>query len=213
MTYSLTVSPRYKGHGRPRKVDYKTIKDRHIEHIPTLLLAGLSIGLGIYFYSKNPQQLFAEPIELVSPLVQVQASELVTPTPAPEPEPAPGWEGFVSAAHKVSKIYNYPVNVVLAQGALESARGNSRYAKERNNYLGINAVDSNPDLAYTFENSEQCIVEYMRIIRKNFPAAWAQRENPEALLQALKVNSNGKMYATDPAYVSKVMSMKEWSIK
>lgn len=125
-------------------------------------------------------------------------------------QPASKWEEFVAASYKVSEIYNYPVNVVLAQGALESARGTSKYAVERNNFLGIGAYDWNPDSAFTFENPEQCVVEYMRIIRKNFPEAWDNRDNPEQLLKLLKHNSKGNMYATDPDYVSKVMSMNEW---
>lgn len=125
-------------------------------------------------------------------------------------QPASKWEEFVAASYKVSKIYNYPVNVVLAQGALESGRGTSRYAIERNNFLGIGAYDSHPDLALAFENPEQCVIEYMRIIRTNFPEAWEKRENPDELLSLLKKNSNGRVYATDPDYISKVKSMDEW---
>ena len=128
-----------------------------------------------------------------------------------EAAPSSSWDEFVQAVEKVAPMYNFPKNVVLAQGALESARGNSTFAQERNNYLGIGAFDSNPDQAYTFENAEQCVIEYMRIIRKNFPEAWANRDNPEQLLYHLKHNKAGKMYATDPNYIVKVQGMKEWS--
>jgi hypothetical protein len=214
MTFSKPYTSRYKGRGRPHTRDYKTLHDRHLDALPALMIFVASLGLGIYSYSKNPRNLFADQIELVSPLVrEVQAQEVtvIEPTPTPEPEPTTEWEAFVQAATKVSKIYNYPANVVIAQGALESARGNSNFCKTRHNCLGIGAYDSDPNQAYVFENYEQSVVEYMRIIRKNFPEAWAQRENPEALLKALKVNSNGKMYATDEKYVEKVMSMREWS--
>ncbi|MDQ3159344.1 MAG: glucosaminidase domain-containing protein [bacterium] len=125
--------------------------------------------------------------------------------------PSEGWEEFVAAVDKVAPIYNFPKNVVLSQGALESARGTSHFAKDRNNYLGIGAFDHDPNLAYSYENAEQCVIQYMLLIRKNFPEAWAQRENPEALLHALKVNSKNNMYATDPNYEAKVKSMKEWN--
>lgn len=121
-----------------------------------------------------------------------------------------GWDEFVIAVEKVAPIYNFPKNVVLAQGALESARGTSTFAQERNNYLGIGAFDSNPDNAFSFENAEQCVIAYMVMLQRNFPDAWEQRENPEALLKALKVNSKGNYYASDPNYVNKVMSMNEW---
>lgn len=220
MTYSLNLKPTYKGIGRPRISDYKSVADRLREGHLTISLMLVSVVLsGVVYYTQVPQGRIVIN-GLHSPISQAQLEEMFSmkagASELPEElelPPAPGWEGFVAAAHKVSKIYNFPVNVVLAQGALESARGNSRYSKERNNYLGINAVDSNPDLAYTFENSEQCVVEYMRIIRKNFPEAWEQRDNPEALLRALKVNTRGKMYASDPNYVNKVLSMPEWNIK
>lgn len=121
------------------------------------------------------------------------------------------WAAFVIAAHKVAPMYNYPVEVVLAQGALESAHGTSKFSIDRNNFLGIGAYDSDPNSAFHYENPEQCVIEYMRLIKRNFPEAWSHRDNKEVLLKALKVNSAGKMYATDPEYVSKVMSMKEWN--
>jgi hypothetical protein len=137
--------------------------------------------------------------------VEAQAGQTLSPTPSTD------WEEFVLAVEKIAPIYGFPKNVVLAQGALESSRGNSTFAKERNNFLGIGAFDSNPGNAYTFDNAEQCVIEYMRIIRKNFPEAWANRDNPEQLLHHLKHNDRGMMYATDPDYISKVKSMKEWN--
>lgn len=146
----------------------------------------------------------------VDKVVAIEEVVITEPTPTPTPEPTEGWEEFVVAVEKVAPIYNFPKNVVLAQGALESAHGNSTFARERNNYLGIGAYDSDPGQAFHFENAEQCVIEYMRIIKRNFPEAWAQRDNPEGLLHALKVNKNGKMYATDKNYEAKVKSMKEW---
>lgn len=128
------------------------------------------------------------------------------------PAPVEGWNEFVRAVDKVAPIYNFPRNVVLAQGALESARGTSAFAVNRNNYLGIGAYDENPNNAFFYENAEQCVIEYMRLIKRNFPQAWENRDNPEALLHALKVNRNGLQYATDPNYEAKVKNMPEWKI-
>ena len=151
---------------------------------------------------------------LVSPQPVKASEETILPVnyllPTPMLARQETWEDFLNAAQEIAPIYNYPVKVVIAQAALESARGKSKYARERNNYFGLNAVDANPDQAYWYENARQSIIDYMITIRANFPEAWANRHNPEELVRLLKENSFGTMYASDPHYVSKVMSMKEW---
>lgn len=124
--------------------------------------------------------------------------------------PSEDWEGFKDSARKIASIYNFPAKVVIAQAALESQRGTSNLAVTRKNFLGIGAYDWNPNEAFTYENKEQCLIEYMNTIRKNFPEAWDSRDNPEKLLHLLVKNSNGNYYASDPRYVQKVTSMKEW---
>jgi flagellum-specific peptidoglycan hydrolase FlgJ len=139
---------------------------------------------------------------------------VITPTQTPEPTETvhtTNWENFKMAAHRIARIYNYPANVVIAQAALESSYGSSEYAVMRNNYIGIGAVDSDPDEAFTFENDEQCVIEYMRLVRHNFPEAWDSRNNPDKLINLLESNDRGNYYASDPDYVSKVESMPEWS--
>lgn len=158
----------------------------------------------------QPTVLFSQPEQVFV----ARASETNMRNSAPTPAPLTNkWEEFVQAVDKVAPMYNFPKNVVLAQGALESARGTSKFAVERNNFLGIGAFDHNPSLANEFENAEQCVIEYMRLVRKNFPEAWENRDNPEKLLKLLVKNSRGKKYATDTAYVSKVSSMEEWGGK
>lgn len=142
---------------------------------------------------------------------KVESANAPTPTPTLTQEQIHTWDNFKKAAVKVSEMYNFPARVVISQAALESARGTSQYALTRQNYLGIGAYDDNPDLAWTFENQEQCIVEYMRIIRSNFPEAWEERDNPDRLLYLLKHNSKGNYYASDPLYIQKVTSMPEWN--
>lgn len=196
--------PRY--HATYRKVTYTK---SHSNHKGILILLGWTLlTMGVYL--SRPSKF--EEVKLVSPKpdISVQAKELEQPL-VEDYTPTEGWSGFVQAVHKVAPLYNFPENVVLAQGALESQRGNSRFSKERNNYLGIGAYDENVEAAFKFENSEQCVIEYMRIIKKNFPEAWANRDNPEKLLYHLKHSKNGKMYATDSNYINKVMSMKEWN--
>jgi len=188
----------------------------------------MAIPSGVSLVKNWAKQTFittvGDPVKLISPMAEpekVYASELnirvskpvsetVEPTRTGGTTPNQDWDDFVIAVHKVAPMYNFPENVVLAQGALESAHGNSHFAKTRNNFLGIGAFDSNPNDAYTFENPEQCVIEYMRTIKRNFPEAWAQRDNSEKLLSLIVSNSYGRKYATDPNYIAKVKSMKEW---
>lgn len=150
-----------------------------------------------------------QPVSLVIEAKAVAPAEEMA-TPAPTQKPEGSWKGFTEAVDKVAPMYNFPKQVVLAQGALESSRGKSRFARERFNFLGIGAYDNNPNQAFEFENEEQCVIEYMRLVKKNFPEAWAQRDNPERLIELLTQNPRGKKYATDPVYVHKVRAMPEW---
>lgn len=143
--------------------------------------------------------------------IKVHAEE-ITPsaTPTPTQQETQDWEAFKKAAVLISKIYNYPANVVIAQCALESKHGTSEFARERNNYCGIGAVDDDPNQAYRFENQEQMLIYYMNMIKNNFGDTWDYRDNAETLLYKLENNSAGVVYASDPRYVSKVMNQQEW---
>jgi flagellum-specific peptidoglycan hydrolase FlgJ len=137
-----------------------------------------------------------------------KAEKEIAPTPTPQSDK---WSEFIKAVHKVAPMFNFPEKVVIAQCAHESAHGTSEFAQLRNNFCGIGAFTDTPDMAYSYENAEQCVIDYMITIRSNFPEAWASRNNPEQLLNLLENNSWGLMYATDTSYVSEVMSMPEWS--
>lgn len=133
----------------------------------------------------------------------------VSPDPSLTLTEQTNWNSFVRAAYEVAPIYEYPVNVILAQAALESARGTSKFAKERFNYFGIGAFDHNPDMAFTYENQKQVIIEYMRLIKAHYPEAYAQRKNPDLMIEAIKEGG----YATDTNYVAKIKGMREWRMK
>ena len=62
----------------------------------------------------------------------------------------------------VNNQNTYGVNALIAasHGALESAWGTSTYAMARNNLFGINAVDSNPDDAFSFPSADACVKTY-----------------------------------------------------
>lgn len=116
------------------------------------------------------------------------------------------WKALQRIAHKLAPLYDFPPKVIIAQMALESARGTSNYCVNRNNCFGIGAYDSNPDKAFHFENKEQAIIEYMRLIRTRYTDAYEARSNPELMIELIKKGG----YATDPNYVAKIKNLHEW---
>jgi len=99
----------------------------------------------------------------------------------------------------------------LGQAALETGKGTSVLAKTRNNYFGMNAVDSDPNKAFSYNSPSQSITDYINLIKYNprYKAAYdqyVQDRDPLKLLQGIK-NSG---YATDPEYVTKVASLPEF---
>jgi flagellum-specific peptidoglycan hydrolase FlgJ len=126
------------------------------------------------------------------------------------PEQDADWQRFKQTARELAPQYDYPVKVIIAQAALESSRGTSRFARERFNYFGIGAFDSAPDRAYTYDNIEHGIIEYMRFVQERFPEAYAARSNPDRMIELLVENKMGRKYATDPDYVAKLRDLPEW---
>jgi hypothetical protein len=132
-------------------------------------------------------------------------------------------ELYHADAESLSIKYGIPWETVVAQGILESASGTSKFAKERNNFFGIGAFDSNPDNAYSYPTPKEGWEGYY----KNIVQTSVYRDNgvfqeptitdPYKYLEAIKKAG----YATDPKYVDKVSNLidsiklvaidKEWS--
>lgn len=118
---------------------------------------------------------------------------------------------FVDTYHDIavqlSAEYGIPWEAVMAQGILESASGTTKYARERNNFFGLGAVDSNPDQAYSFSSAQAGWKGYYEFIKNNPRYARAGAFNypsdPYGYIAAIK--SAG--YATDPNYIEKVTSL------
>lgn len=113
------------------------------------------------------------------------------------------YQGIASA---LSIQYGIPWEAVMAQGILESAAGTSSFARNRNNFFGIGAVDSNPNNAHYFDTPEEGWEGYYRFIRDN--ARYRNHgvfqeptvTDPYAYIAAVKAAG----YATDPLYVDKL---------
>ena len=115
-------------------------------------------------------------------------------------------ERFHDIAVKLSVNYGIPWEAVMAQGILESAAGTSYFATDRNNYFGINAVDSNPNLAYGYATPEEGWKGYYEFIKNN--SNYRQHgafsgdavTDPYEYIKAIKAAG----YATAENYVSAV---------
>lgn len=120
------------------------------------------------------------------------------------------WDSFQQKAKNIVKQRGLPDSVtpaMLGQAAIESARGTSNFAKNRNNYFGYQAYDSDPNKAKGYGTPEESINDYLDLIMsyKGVPEA-IKSGDPQAVIKAIKANG----YATDPNYVNKVMSTPEF---
>ena len=111
---------------------------------------------------------------------------------------------FVDTYHDIaaelSAEYGIPWEAVMAQGIYESGAGTSEYARERNNFFGINAVDVNPDLASGFPTPQDGWKGYYQFIDKNRRyrehGAFDYPNDPYGYLQAILAAG----YATKTTY-------------
>lgn len=118
------------------------------------------------------------------------------------------WQDVVNRGVQIAQEYGIHPAVLLGQMAIETGRGTSNFAKNRNNYFGYQAYDSNPDMAKRYTSPEESIRDYARLISTTprYAQAYAVRNNPVQMIQEIKKAG----YATDPNYVSKVMGTPEF---
>lgn len=128
-------------------------------------------------------------------------------------------EKYHAIAEKLSIEYGIPWETVMAQGIIESDSGRSEFARERNNFFGIGAFDSNPDNAFRYPTPEAGWKGYFDNIART--ATYREHgvfkepaiTDPIAYLKAIKAAG----YATDPNYVDKISkvikSIQELSTK
>lgn len=121
---------------------------------------------------------------------------------------ATDWEKIKHIALRLAKENDYPPSVLIGQMALETGHGTSYFARTRNNFCGLNAVDWNPNLAYSFASVEEGIQACIDTIKNSsrYAFAYANRNNPYRMISLIR--SAG--YATDPYYVQKVTNQPEF---
>lgn len=123
----------------------------------------------------------------------------------------PTWNDFINMVKEEAVKRNYPVSVALGQAALESARGQSHYAKTRNNYYGYQAYDSNPDMAKVYKSPRESVADYITLIQTNpiYKNAWGQYQRDKNETNLVQ-NLHKAGYATDPNYAWKVTNTPEF---
>lgn len=119
------------------------------------------------------------------------------------------WNEFTLLAAEVSRLYKFPPQITICQAALETGRGTSLMARTKNNYFGYMAYDSDPWKAKKYDNALDSILDYLELITKN-PLYSPVLKCKTALEKIEMIKKCG--YATDPLYVKKITSMKEWQI-
>lgn len=141
-----------------------------------------------------------------------------TPTPSPTPglnmapiatpNPATDFEGLLLVAAERARQRGFHPSAIASQMASESQRGQSRFARERNNYFGIGAFDNNLDNTWKFPKPEDSIDALLNLYQNDerYKDAYSVRHDPVQFIQGVK--SAG--YASDPDYVWKIMNTPEW---
>lgn len=128
------------------------------------------------------------------------------------------WEEFKQVAQKVAQEEGYPVAVLLGQAAQETGRNVS--SAPGYNFFGIKGPGQTLKTWEDYGNGpvtvmanfraynspEDSIRDYINLIKNNYPQAWALRDNPTAMIQAIKAGG----YATDPNYVNAVTNTPEF---
>lgn len=115
---------------------------------------------------------------------------------------------FVDQYHNIAiqlgAEYGIPWEAVMAQGILESGAGTSRFARERNNFFGIGAFDSNPDHAFSYASPAEGWKGYFENIRKtktySAHGAFNYANDPYGYMEAIMAAG----YGTDPNYIAKI---------
>lgn len=99
----------------------------------------------------------------------------------------------------------YGVNAVFLVGlsALESAWGNSRLAKDRNNIFGFMAYDRNVDMAKHFDTKGESILYVAKYLKENYLTVGGKYYNGTNL-EGVNVR-----YSTDSNWCNKIASIVE----
>lgn len=181
-----------------------------IDYVMTLLGAKDPPGVDRTLYQRafgidpSPQIIRKDPEPNQVP--RPSPTPLLTPTPTPK-DPQDFDQLIQLFAQKAAEQGFHP-GVLASQFAAESQRGQSRFARERNNYLGLGAYTEDPGKAISFDSPEASMDYYLNLISTDprYKQAFAVRDDPNAYLKEL----SRVPYATDPDYSSMITNTPEF---
>ncbi len=129
----------------------------------------------------------------------------------------------------IKRLQTFPVSIILAQAAIESGWGSSRFFLQGNNLFGMWSFDTTenrmPSLSHRngkriylqkFDNLEQSIEAYFFMLNTRSPFATFRNlrdktENPFVLIDSLKVYSErGSRYTNDLAQMIRVNHLRKY---
>lgn len=116
---------------------------------------------------------------------------------------------FAGAEGAEAKFGGPNALLMIAHAFLESGRGTSEYARERNNIYGIAAYDNDPDRAARFESLADCVDYYAGWVTRQWLHPWGNRWAGAPTLAAMnrgrEVDGTRLPYATDPEWAQKIV--------
>ncbi len=131
----------------------------------------------------------------------------------------------------IKRLHTFPVSIVLAQAAIESGWGSSRFFLQANNPFGIwsfstkhnriaasSTRDGTKVYLRKFNNLEQAIDGYYLMLATGKPfvafrEARLKTNNPDTLIQALKMYSERReSYIADLAQVIRTNQLKKYDV-
>lgn len=109
--------------------------------------------------------------------------------------------GLGSALERAEKEHNVNGLYLMGLACLESGYGTSNYAVNRNNLVGWNAVNSNPNKASYFDSKEECILYVAEKLKTNYLSENGYYFNGYSA-RAIDVK-----YCSDPKHADKIVQI------
>lgn len=116
-------------------------------------------------------------------------------------------EGLGGIFAKIETEYNINGLYMLGLACLESDFGKSNFAIQRNNLVGWNAVDSNPNKASYFKSKEECLTFVSNKLKTNYLS-----ENG-CYFEGFTGRDIDKHYCTDRKHIDKICNIVNKLIK
>jgi len=104
--------------------------------------------------------------------------------------------------------YEYPIELLLSQGQLETTLG--KKLKSKNNFFNVGNTDSGAIKNYN--SPEDSVYDYMNLMYKDYLQS-GKKDYKELFKQKSFVNYQGNRYASDPTYEPQIKGQSEFISK